>query len=139
MKHSDQVNQQQTENKSRERRHFGGRTAALQADQSGSESDEGEMYTLTNEEAEQPRVTALINRVPVNLLVDTGASVTVVDRLTYERLGRPTLKPSSKKIKTFQVEQSITIIGVCETTISSVKWEERKMAEKVYVMADTDQ
>ena len=146
--HQQQSQQQQQQPTQRQhtsyRRHFRGRTAALQgeSDQStqSEEEEESECYVLAAEASgSQPRVNTLINGAKVNLLVDTGSSVTIIDYFTYMRLGYPKLQPTRMKIRAFKAEEPIEIRGVFTATISSIKHSERRVEEKVYLPSDAGQ
>ena len=102
---------------------------------SETESEEGELYALDSGN-KQPRITVLINNSLVNLLVDTGSSVTIIDQLTYQSIKAPELKSTKMKIRAFQEVDPIKIEGVFEATISSLKHKDRRVKEKIYVTSD---
>ena len=58
-----------------------------------------------------PTVTVRINSQPVKMVVDTGASVNIIDRDTHILLGQPSLSRDDVKLYTYGKQQEIPTLG----------------------------
>lgn len=63
-------------------------------EETSSDSDEYAYSIKTQNQRIQktPRVEVQLNNIPSDLLVDTGASINIIDQITYERIGSPKVK-----------------------------------------------
>ena len=82
----------------------------------------------------QPKVKVYIREKPISFLVDTGSTVTIIDKATFEKLGRPKVVPTGMRIFAFKAGQPIPLIGEGTWTLSTESG--RSTKENVYVTAD---
>ena len=81
-------------------------------------------FTAINvcKEEKRPTTDIKLCSTKINILVDTGASVNLIDGTTYNTLEKiPQLKKSNTKIFTYGGEKPMKIIGKFETMVESKK------------------
>ena len=85
-----------------------------QPEPSSSETDDEYLFTIHNATS-HPETTVLINGVPVTVIVDSGASVNVLNPATVDRIKTQNanfrLTPSTVKIRAYGAEQPLDIAG----------------------------
>ena len=64
--------------------------------------------------------TILINNTNANVMIDTGASVNVMDEATYAKIRKPALvRHRGPRIMPYGGGTSLNVLGVCDVTIES--------------------
>ena len=85
-----------------------------QPEPSSSETDDEYLFTIIIATS-HPETTVLINGVPVTVIVDSGASVKVLNSATVDRIKTQNanfrLTPSTVKIRAYGAEQPLDIAG----------------------------
>ncbi len=85
--------------------------------QSESSNDEY-CYSVRRESEKTPKSTVLINNKPVKLLVDTGASVNILDEAAYKSVGTPKLtRRHLPKLLPYGGGNALEIKGKCELLV----------------------
>ena len=82
---------------------------------------EGKDYTfrLADSACKIPKVTIMISNKPVSFLVDTGSTIDVISRASFERLGLSVkLGAPQRKAFAFNSSEAIPIVGTFKTTLS---------------------
>ncbi len=83
------------------------------------DDDVYEMFTIEDQSNEPTRVKILLNGLPVDMVVDTGASLTVISEATFAQLKQHdttlTLNPSSTCLQTYTGER-IPVVGTTKLT-----------------------
>ena len=74
-----------------------------------------------NKAARQSPMTAiLINNINAKMMIDTGASMNVMDEATYDKIHRPTLmRHRGPRIMPYGGGTSLNVLGVCDVTLES--------------------
>ena len=84
-----------------------------------SESDEY-LFTLNLPAAATPKTKVKINNIYVQMVVDTGASVNIIDELTFQKLGQPLpLQKCKTRIFAYGASDKVPIIGKFEATLET--------------------
>ena len=96
-----------------------------------AEADDYSMYTLTGSSVKPLVVSVKLNDVDLEMELDTGASISIISKATYNRLWSkgqvPVIQESQVKLKTYIGEQ-LSVKGVIEvrcntrTRVSSCSW-----------------
>ena len=60
-----------------------------------------------------------VNGIEVQAVIDTGSSVTILDKDTYEKLGRPKLMKAGNTLYPFGVKESLSVKGNFVATVES--------------------
>jgi len=85
-----------------------------------SSRDEYSVNAVHDEHSPPFTVTLHINDTPVEMEVNTGAAVSIINEVTFQRLqqssGAPTLEPVSSKLKTY-TGQDIAVLGAAQFSI----------------------
>ena len=98
----------------------------LPAAEPESSSDDEYLYAL-NHRSSIPQVTVHINEISVDMIVDTGASIDILDEDTYTRVNHNntfTLQLSTKRLFAYGSIAQLNILG-CFTTNITVKASEK--------------
>ena len=67
-----------------------------------------------------PMTAILINNINAKMMIDTGASVNVMDEATYDKIHRPTLmRHRGPRIMSYGGGTSLNVLGVCDVTLES--------------------
>ena len=67
-----------------------------------------------------PMTAILINNINAKMMIDTGASVNVMDEATYDKIHRPTLmRHRGPRIMPYGGGTSLNVLGVCDVTLES--------------------
>lgn len=81
--------------------------------------------------ANLPHTIVQIDGFPVEVLIDTGCSINVLDEPTYSRLDpRPSLSPSSKLLFSYQASSNLQTVGEFSST---VKWRDSSLVTRFVV------
>ena len=98
----------------------------LQIDEDARNSSEEEYAwaicnSPKNKAARQSPMTAiLINNINAKMMIDTGASVNVMDEATYDKIHKPTLmRHRGPRIMPYGGGTSLNVLGVCDVTLES--------------------
>ena len=79
-----------------------------------------EMFTLEDRSNEPTQMQVLLNDVPVDMVLDTGVSLSIISQMTFNRLKQRdatlTLHPSTTQLLTYTGE-SIPVVGATNTTV----------------------
>ncbi|XP_060552185.1 uncharacterized protein LOC132713564 [Ruditapes philippinarum] len=85
-------------------------------------SDDDYCYALKSNVSKTPKSNVKINDVQVNVLVDSGASVNILDENTYSIIGKPKLSNRNlPKLLPYGSQSPLKIIGKCKLTIEKQK------------------
>jgi hypothetical protein len=106
--------------------------------QEASSSDDEYEYSIECDQIvgvignKTPKVTIVINKTECRVLVDTGASVNILDEDTYEAIGRPTLtKNKLPSLHPYGGGAPLKVLGMCEVAVES---KERIQCAKFFVV-----
>ena len=95
-------------------------------------SDEDYMYAVSNGKSQKTRATVKINGQDVSFLVDTGATVDIVDSATYSKLKQQVpLQKSTTKIFAYGFQTPLPLKGQFQATLESTK---RYTVSQIYVI-----
>ena len=93
---------------------------------SSSDEDSDYCYSIKTKQhvgtigKKTPKVTVKINGVKCNMLVDTGASVNILDNKTYQKIGSPKLqKKNISQLYPYGGSQPLKVRGSCQLTIET--------------------
>ena len=93
----------------------------IDEDQRGPDPDAYDMFTLTDKFYDPIIIQVTINGVPIKMEMDTGASVSVISKATYQmissRTGIEKLQESTVKLKTYTGEP-IPVLGTVSVKVS---------------------
>ena len=96
-----------------------------QTDQSSLDSSEEE-YLFTIKEAatvcsidKSPMTLVKLNTKPCKLMIDTGATVNILDNKTYKDIGSPELRKSDTKLLPYGGGRPLKIYGTCEIEVEA--------------------
>ncbi|XP_062614628.1 uncharacterized protein K02A2.6-like, partial [Saccostrea cucullata] len=93
-------------------------------------SEEEYMYSINGKKG--PQKTLKVNGVLCDFLLDTGASVNVLDQTTYVKIGSPKLeKESNPALVPFGGGKQLTVFGSCQLKI---EWKGVVQSHKFYVV-----
>ena len=100
-------------------------SSELPADEPESSSDDEYLYALNQNRTRSsiPQVTVHINKISVDMIVDTGASIDILDEDTYNKVNHDntlTLQPSTKRLFAYGSISQLNVLG-CFTTNITVK------------------
>ena len=92
-----------------------------------SSSDEEYLYAVKQKtehvsviSAKSPKIDIKVNDKPCNLLLDTGATVNLLDEKTHEKIGAPKLtKGKSPTLLPYGGSAPIKVVGQCELTVET--------------------
>ena len=106
--------------------------AELKSSFDDSSSDENYAYTISQDNKPTLKTTVRMNKNDVSFLVDTGATVDLIDSATYDRLKRNVpLRKSSTKIYAYGSKTPLPLKGQFQATLESKK---RYMVTQLYVV-----
>ena len=82
-----------------------------------SSSDDEYLYVLSQDAygSRIPTMSVMISEIPVDMIIDTGASINILDETTYRKLnysGKITLQPSTKQLFVYGSKSQLHIIGI---------------------------
>ena len=87
---------------------------------SDSDSESYDMFTLSSDGTSPFRVDVLLNGVPVQMELDTGASLTIINETTYNQVQQqssvPQLQPTQHVLKSYS-GHSIQLLGHLDITV----------------------
>ena len=85
-------------------------------------SDEEFVFTVNRNISKTPKVEASINKTPIQFIVDTGASVNIINSSTYDQLTtKPVLRHSTPKIYSYGAKKPLDVTGYFDCEISYKK------------------
>ena len=89
-------------------------------DSDSSSDDEYLQYVLSDTHGSKiPTMSLMISEIPVDMIIDTGASIDILDETTYRKFnysGKITLQPSTKRLFAYG-STKLHVIGSSEATI----------------------
>ena len=88
-----------------------------------SSSDDEYLYVLSQDThgSKIPRMSVMINEIPVDMIIDTGASIDILDETAYHKFNysrKITLKPSTKQLFAYGSKSQLHVIGSFEATVT---------------------
>lgn len=93
---------------------------------SDSDDDSDYCYTIKSEQVigtigkKTPSTSVTINQVKCSMLIDTGASVNILDEKTYKKIGSPKLqKRNIPPLYPYGGSQSLNVKGHCQVTVET--------------------
>ena len=89
---------------------------------SSDTDDEEYLYTVNSEQQKTPKTCIKINNVYVNMVVDTGASIDIIDEPTFAALqksARIKLQQSKTRIFAYGAANGLSVIGKFDATLES--------------------
>ena len=88
---------------------------------SNSDSDESYLYSVKSEQANNAYVKVNIDGVPFKTMVDTGASINVIDQQTYSKLCDVHLKPTQTRAFAYNQSEPVSFMGKFDAVIETKK------------------
>ena len=88
---------------------------------SNSDSDESYLYSVKREQANNAYVKVNIDGVPFKTMVDTGASINVIDQQTYSKLCDVHLKPTQTRAFAYNQSEPVSFMGKFDAVIETKK------------------
>ena len=102
-----------------------------------SSGDEYCLNTIQDEHSPPFTITLYINDIPVEMEIDTGAAVSIINEATFQRLQQsscaPTLEPANSKLKTY-TGHDIAVQGAAQFTI---RYKSTQLYLAVHVVSGT--
>ena len=88
-----------------------------------SDTDDDYLYTLEGDSPQSkiPKASIHVNSIPVDLIVDTGASTDILDESTFASLNKDNniqLQPTSKRLFAYGSGQQLPVLGKFSATLS---------------------
>ena len=83
-------------------------------DDSLSSSDDGYLYSTGKDRSKIPSVNVKINDTDVEMIVDTGASIDIIDEPTFEKVNQGknlTLQSTTKRLFAYGSEEQLPVLG----------------------------
>ena len=96
-------------------------TTAISPDDDRSSSDENYAYTIHQDQKKSLQTTVVVNGKNVSFLVDTGATVDLIDSATYDCTNVRKMQKSSTKIYTYGSQAPLALKGQFQATLESQK------------------
>ena len=84
---------------------------------SESETDEDTAFRIKSKSKKTPKTFVSINGVDVEMIVDTGATVNIIDQGSYRKLHKPALKKYTTKAYTYGSESAMEFEGKFTATV----------------------
>ena len=126
--------QQGTQNRTQPQEQDKSKKSTHYMEQSTSEDVEYNLFTLSNKSPEPYRVDVFLNDVLVEMELDTGASVSVINDATYRNIQQQTfvtpLQPTESKLRSYTGEH-IKVLG---TTQFKVRYRDKELCLSVHVV-----
>ncbi|XP_061170050.1 uncharacterized protein K02A2.6-like [Saccostrea echinata] len=94
-----------------------------------SSTDEEYLYTINCSKG--PKQCLKVNGTYCDFLLDTGASVNILDEATYLKLGQPRLETNGSKLMPYGGNAPLDVIGSC---LLDVQWKNIMQQHKFYVV-----
>ena len=99
------------------------RQVSAQETDTSSSSDDEYLYTLKQgaQSAKTPNVPIQVNGVTIDMVVDTGASVDILDEATFDKINHSSeiqLQPPTKRLFAYGSKSQLTVLGKFEATIA---------------------
>ena len=112
-------------NQSRKKQHQGGKhhkQPINSIDKTGSDTESSDdEYVYTIKDQKTPKVTVKVYQHSFKATVDTGATINVIDKNTYENMGGPQLKKTSIKAFAYNATKPVQFLGKFESLIETKK------------------
>ena len=101
-----------------EKRHL--RNLPVDEEESDSSSDDEYLYSTGTNKSKIPTVVVKINNVDIKMIIDTGASIDIVDETAFKHINQDniTLQPSSKRLLAYGSKTQLMSRGQFQGTIS---------------------
>ena len=91
-------------------------------DKTGSDTESSDdEYVYTIKDQKTPKVTVKVYQHSFKATVDTGATINVIDKNTYENMGGPQLKKTSIKAFAYNAKKPVQFLGKFESLIETKK------------------
>ena len=89
-----------------------------QVDFSSYVSDDEHIFTIANKFVNSPKITAYIMNCPIEFVIDTGASVNIIDHSSYKAfVNKPKLQSPVPKLHAFGSKNPLSVQGFFESEI----------------------
>ena len=92
-----------------------------QNNSSASDSDESYLYTLNNTCTNNVNVKVTIDGVSFKTMVDTGASINVIDKQTFSKFRKVTLQRTNTKAFAYNQSEPVDFLGKFEAVVATRK------------------
>ena len=96
------------------------RIQIVDEEESDSSSDDEYLYSTGTNKSKIPTVVVKINNVDIKMIIDTGASIDIVDETAFKHINQDniTLQPSSKRLLAYGSKTQLMSRGQFQGTIS---------------------
>lgn len=101
----------------------------LAVDHDQSSTDDEYLYTINCSKG--PKQCLKVNGTHCDFLLDTGASVNILDEASYLKIGQPRLETDGAKLIPYGVDTPLDVIGTC---LLAVQWKASTQKHKFYVV-----
>ena len=88
---------------------------------SDSDSDESYLYTVNSANKNNANVKVTVNSVSFTTMVDTGASINVIDEQTFSKFREVTLKSTKTKAFAYNQSEPVNFLGKFEAVVETRK------------------
>ena len=103
-----------------------------QVDFSSSVSDDEHIFTIANKFVNSPKITTYIMNCPIEFVIDTGASVNIIDHSSYKAfVNKPKLQSPVPKLYAFGSKNPLSVQGFFE---SEIRYKSNITQAKFYVL-----
>ena len=100
------------------RSHARGHVNTIETSIDLSSSDEEYVFSVNNKNSTLPQTTIKINNENISAINDTGATINILDRPSYDKINMP-LSPSDTTIYTYGSKTPINVLGCFSTEVKS--------------------
>ena len=88
-----------------------------------SSSDDEYLYVMSQDKSAPkiPTVSVTINEIPIDMIIDTGASIDILDETAYKKINHDsqiTLQPSTKRLFAYGSQSQLHVLGSFDATIT---------------------
>ena len=89
-----------------------------------SSSDDEYLYVMSQDKSAPkiPTVSVTINEIPIDMMIDTGASIDIMDKTAYKKTnhdGQITLQPSTKRLFAYEFQSQLHVLDSFDATTVS--------------------
>ena len=121
--HSKSITRQQTSHKPQQRKRENVNQLNAAPSESQSSSDDEYLYVMSQDShvSKIPTVSVSINKVPIDMIVDTGASIDILDEIAYDKVnhsGNIILQPSTKRLFAYGSTAQLNVLGSFKANIT---------------------
>ena len=93
----------------------------VQPDHTSESSDEEYicMLGLKDGDGKVPKITVIVNGIPISMMVDTGASTIIMDEATFAKLQSIELQSTSSRIFAYGSKSQLSVLGKFQANIEA--------------------